>query len=108
MAAPKEQQLPTLNLNMILDQVAKDKGIARHVLVDTLQNAIAQAAKKHFGPDRAIEAVYNAEKGVAGAFQTRTVFERADSADALRSVNETAIEDAGTKGIEAEIGGDLL
>src|SRR5438105_5482114 len=45
MAAPAPQA-PIVNLNMVLDQVAKDKGIERSVLVDTLQNAIAQAAKQ--------------------------------------------------------------
>jgi N utilization substance protein A len=108
MAAPKEQQIPTLNLNMILDQVAKDKGIDRTVLVDTLQNAIAQAAKKHFGPDRAIEAVYNEEKGVVEVFQTLTVVERVEIEDPIKSVNQISIEDAGKKGIEAEIGDELL
>ena len=72
MASPAPQA-PIVNLNMILDQVAKDKGIERSVLVDTLQNAIAQAAKKHFGQDRAIEATYNEEKGVVEVFQTLTV-----------------------------------
>ncbi|TMA44230.1 MAG: transcription termination factor NusA, partial [Deltaproteobacteria bacterium] len=88
MAAPQQQVVPTLNLNMILDQVAKDKGIERDILVDTLQNAIAQAAKKHFGPDRAIEATYNEEKGVVEVFQTLTVVPRVEVEDPIKSVNQ--------------------
>src|SRR5436305_12300181 len=108
MAAPKEQVVPTLNLNMILDQVAKDKGIERTVLVNTLENAIAQAAKKHFGQDRAIEATYNEEKGVVEVFQTLTVVERVEIEDPIKSVNQISLEDAKKKGIEAELGDELL
>src|SRR6266851_4433301 len=108
MAAPQQQVVPTLNLNMILDQVAKDKGIERDVLVDTLQNAITQAAKKHFGPDRAIEATYNEEKGVVEVFQTLTVVPRVEVEDPIKSVNQISLDDAGKKGIEAEVGDELL
>ncbi len=107
MATPVAPQMP-VSLNMILDQVAKDKGIERNVLIDTLQNAIAQAAKKHFGQDRAIEARYDEEKGVVEVFQTLTVVERVEIEDPIKSVNQISLEDAGKKGIEAEIGDELL
>src|SRR5947208_13780543 len=103
MAAP-QPQAPVVNLNMVLDQVAKDKGIERSVLVDTLQNAITQAAKKHFGQDRAIEATYNEDKQVVEVFQTLTVVERVEVEDPVKAVNQIALEEAGKKGIEAESG----
>src|SRR5881227_1755884 len=107
MAAPAPQA-PLVNLNMVLDQVAKDKGIERSVLVDTLQNAIAQAAKKHFGQDRAIEATYNEDRQVVEVFQTLTVVPRVEVEDPIKSVNQISLDDAGKKGIEAEIGDELL
>src|SRR5205085_52318 len=107
MASP-QPQAPIVNLNMVLDQVAKDKGIERSVLVDTLQNAIAQAAKKHFGQDRAIEATYNEDKQVVEVFQTLTVVERVEVEDPVKAVNQISLEEAGKKGIEAEIGDELL
>ena len=107
MAAPSPQ-MPIVNLNMILDQVAKDKGIERSVLIDTLQSAISQAAKRHFGPDRAIEATYNEDKGVVEVFQTLTVVERVEIEDPIKCVNQISLDDAGKKGIEAEIGDELL
>ena len=107
MATSVAPQMP-VSLNMILDQVAKDKGIERHVLIDTLQNAIAQAAKKHFGLDRAIEARYDEEKGVVEVFQTLTVVQRVEIEDPIKSVNQISLDDAGKKGIEAEIGDELL
>src|SRR2546425_10827822 len=107
MASPAPQA-PIVNLNMVLDQVAKDKGIERSVLVDTLQNAIAQAAKKHFGQDRAIEATYNEDKQVVEVFQTLTVVERVEVEDPVKAENQISLEEAGKKGIEAEIGDALL
>jgi len=107
MAAP-QPAVPIVNLNMILDQVAKDKGIERAVLVNTLESAIAQAAKKHFGQDRAIEATYNEEKGVVEVFQTLTVVERVEVEDPIKSVNQISLGDAEKKGIEAELGDELL
>ena len=107
MASPAPQA-PIVNLNMVLDQVAKDKGIERSVLVDTLQNAITQAAKKHFGQDRAIEATYNEDKQVVEVFQTLTVVPRVEVEDPIKAVNQISLEEAGKKGIEAEVGDELL
>jgi len=47
---------PSVNLNLVLEQVAKDKGIDKSVLVATLEDAMQTAAKKHFGQDRNLEA----------------------------------------------------
>ena len=41
------------NLNMVIDQVSKDKGIDRMVLVRALEEAILASAKKAFGAERA-------------------------------------------------------
>src|SRR5438046_10295356 len=106
MAAPAPQA-PIVDWTMVTDQVGKDKGIERSVLVDTLQNAIAQAAKKHFGQDRAIEATYNEEKQVVEVFQTLTVVERVEVEDPVKAVNQISLEEAGKKGIEGESGGGL-
>src|SRR3954469_22974941 len=107
MAAP-QPQAPVVNLNMVLDQVAKDKGIERSVLVDTLQDAITQAAKKHFGEDRAIAATYNNEKQGVAAFQRLTVVDGVEVEDPIKAVNQISLEEAGRKGIEAEVGDELL
>ena len=55
-------QNPTLNLNLVLEQVAKDKGIEKSVLVATLEDAMKTAAKKHFGQDRNLEAKYDTRR----------------------------------------------
>ena len=53
------QTNPSVNLNLVLDQVAKDKGIDRSVLIATLEDAMKTAAKKHFGQERNLEAKFN-------------------------------------------------
>jgi len=99
--------MPNVNLNLILDQVAKDKGVERSVLVKTLESAIHQAALKTFGLTRNIEAGYNEEKGVVEVFQTLTVVET-PSEDPAERVNQISLAAAREKGIEAEPGDELL
>lgn len=101
------QTVMPVSLNLILDQVAKDKGVERAVLVRTLEQAIHQAALKTFGPTRHIEAAYNEEKGVVEVFQTLTVVETL-SEDPDERVNQITLESAAQKGIEAEPGDELL
>ncbi len=95
-----------VNLNLIIDQVAKDKGVERRVLVDTLEQAILMAAKKTFGQERNLEAHYNEEKGVVEVFQALTVV--TEVVDPLQAVNQLTIEEAQAKGIEAEHGDELV
>ena len=46
------------NLNMVIDQVSKDKGIDRQVLVLALEEAILASAKKAFGAERDLHGDY--------------------------------------------------
>lgn len=101
------QSMPAASLNLILEQVAKDKGIERSVLVSTLEQAILQAALKTFGQDRNIEAAYSEEKGVVEVFQTLTVVDEI-SEEEEEAINEITVEVAASKGIEAEPGDELL
>ncbi|MFQ5842395.1 MAG: NusA N-terminal domain-containing protein, partial [Thermodesulfobacteriota bacterium] len=44
------------NLNYIIEQVVKDKGIEREVIIDALENAVLMASRKKFGSQRLMEA----------------------------------------------------
>ena len=57
------------NLTMVLEQVGKDKGIDKQVLVSTLEQAILTAAKKVFGETLELEAQFNTETGQVDLFQ---------------------------------------
>jgi N utilization substance protein A len=99
---------PNVNLNLILDQVAKDKGIERATLVAILEEAIAQAAKKHFGIERALKAHYDEEKGQIDLFQVLTIVpDPTEENPLLDPVNHIPVSVAQAKGIEVEVGDEL-
>jgi transcription termination/antitermination protein NusA len=97
---------PSVNLNLVLEQVAKDKGIEKSVLVATLEDAMQTAAKKHFGQDRSLEAKYETEKGVVELFQAVTVVEQVT--DPIQAVNQLTLDEAQKKGMEVEPGDELV
>ena len=96
----------TLKLDDILGQVAKDKGIEKSELVATLEEAMNQAAKKHFGMDRNLKAKYEADKGVVEIFQTITVVEQV--IDPIQRVNQITVAEGEAKGVEGVQVGDEL
>ena len=100
------QTNPSVNLNLILDQVAKDKGIDRSVLIATLEDAMKTAAKKHFGQDRNLEAKYEPEKGVVELFQAITVVP--EIVDPIQAVNQLTLAEARKKGMDVQAGDELV
>ncbi|HUK65708.1 MAG TPA: transcription termination factor NusA [Anaeromyxobacteraceae bacterium] len=97
-----------VNLNLILDQVAKDKGIERSTLVAILEESIAMAAKKHFGIERALKAHYDDDKGQIDLFQVLTIVEDPTPETPLPDpVNMIPISTARGKGIEVDVGDEL-
>jgi len=98
----------TVNLNLILDQVAKDKGIERATLVAILEESIAMAAKKHFGIERNLKAHYDDEKGQIDLFQVLTIVEDPTEETPLPDpVNMIPLSVAREKGIEVDVGDEL-
>ena len=98
----------TVNLNLILDQVAKDKGIERSTLVSILEEAIAMAAKKHFGIERNLKAHYDDEKGQIDLFQVLTIVgDPTPEVPLPDPVNMIPFSVAREKGIEVDVGDEL-
>ena len=58
-----------------IDQVAKDKGIDRKVIIEALEDALKQAARRKYGLEREIEAQYNDENEEIELFEFKTVVE---------------------------------
>ncbi|HMJ51916.1 MAG TPA: transcription termination factor NusA [Polyangiaceae bacterium] len=90
------------NLGFILEQVAKEKGIDKKILVDTIEAAILKAAQSAFGPTRELEARFSEETGQVDLFQYMTVVEKVTEPE-----REIAFEDAKRRGLEAELGEEL-
>jgi N utilization substance protein A len=90
------------NLNHIIDQVVKDKGIEREILVDALESAVLSAANKKFRNTRDLEAHYNDEIGEVEVFEFVTVVE-----EVVDSYKEIDIEEAREVDPDVEVGDSL-
>src|SRR4030065_396657 len=66
--------MPT-NLNYVIDQVGKDKGIDRKVIIEALEQAVLTASRKKYGHQGEIEVHYNEEIGEVELFQFKQVVE---------------------------------
>jgi N utilization substance protein A len=76
------------NLNYIIEQVVKDKGIEREVIIDALENAVLMASRKKFGSQRLMEAHYNEEIGEVELFQFVEVVEEVEDPHTQMSLDE--------------------
>jgi N utilization substance protein A len=92
-------------LGLVLDQVSKDKNIDRHVLVETLEQAILTAAKKAFGMQREMEAKFNEEIGRVDLFQIIVIAEQVTEENKGKEISH---EDANRFNLNADIGDELL
>ena len=92
-----------MNLNNIIDQVVKDKGIDRQVLVEALEAAVLSAANKKYRNTRDLEAHYNDETGEVELFEFVTVVDEVED-----SYREIDLDEARTDlDPEAEVGDSL-
>ncbi len=92
----------TYDLNMIIEQVVRDKGIDREILVSALESAIQTAAKKTFGMSRELEAQFNEETGGIDLYQFMVV------ADVVAEPErEVSIESVRVAGLDADVGDQL-
>lgn len=70
-----------VNLAHLIDQVGRDKGITKEVLIDALETAVMKAAEKRFGANKEIEAHYQEESGEIELFLFKTVVEAVEDED---------------------------
>src|SRR5215468_1648563 len=91
-------------LARVIEQVSKEKGIDRSIVVQAVENAMLSAAKKVIGGDMRIEAQYNPEIGEVELFKILTVAENVTDPEV-----EISMEDARTNlDPEAQLGDELL
>ncbi|MGD8241383.1 MAG: transcription termination factor NusA [Desulfobacterales bacterium] len=63
------------DIKRVVDQVSRDKGIDREVLISALEEALKSAARKKFGSKIDIEVQYSDESGEIEVFQFKDVVE---------------------------------
>ena len=90
------------NLNYIIDQVGKDKGINRKVIIEALEQAVLTASRKKYGHQGEIEVRFNEEVGEVELFQFKQVVE-----EGTNPATEISLEEARELDSEAQIGDSL-
>jgi N utilization substance protein A len=90
------------DLKRIIEQVSRDKGIEREVLITTLEEAMRSAARKRFGHDLDLEVAYNEEFGEIEAFQFKEVV-----AEVTDSLLEISLDEGRELDPDCEIGDSL-
>ena len=69
------------DLSRMIEQVGKDKGIDKQVVIDAVIQGMLVAARKKYGTYREIEAQYNEETGEVELFEFKEVVNSADFVD---------------------------
>ncbi|NWF92020.1 MAG: transcription termination/antitermination protein NusA [Syntrophaceae bacterium] len=90
------------NLNYVIEQVGKDKGIDRKVIIEALEQAVLTASRKKYGHQGEIEVRYNEEAGEVELFQFKQVVE-----EVANPSSEISLEEARKLDSEAQVGDSL-
>lgn len=91
------------DLKRLIEQMGKEKGIDKEIIVDALETAVLTAARKKLGLDLDLEVNYNEEAGEMETFLFKTVVEHVLNPDTQISLEEAR----GTLDEEAELGDSL-
>jgi len=89
-------------IKRVIEQVSRDKGIERHVLVKALEEALKSAARKKYGPKIDIEVQYGEETGELEVFQFKEVAEAVED-----PMLQISIEEGRKLDPECEVGDSL-
>lgn len=89
-------------LKRVIDQVSREKGIDREVLIRTLEDAVKAAAKKKMGPSYDLEVSFNDDIGEIEVFEFKEVVEEVDDDHLQISLQEAHDIDP-----ESEVGDSL-
>ena len=90
------------NLTHMIEQVGKDKGIDKEILIEAMKSAMLKAVDKKFRGSRDLEAQFNEETGEIEIYEFVTVVEEVED-----SYKEITLEEANEYDPEAEIGDSL-
>jgi N utilization substance protein A len=75
-------------LQRVIDQVSREKGLDREVLIQTLEEAVKAAARKKMGPTYDLEVTFNEELGEIEVFEFKEVVEEVEDENLQISVEE--------------------
>ncbi len=90
------------NLKNVIEQVGKEEGINKTILVEALEDAMLTVARKHYGFHRDLEARLNDETGVIELHEFKTVVD-----DLFDDEIEISVEEARKFDPEAQAGDSI-
>jgi N utilization substance protein A len=90
------------DINRVVEQVSRDKGIDREVLIKALEEALKSAARKKFGNKMDIEVQYNNDSGEIEVFQFKDVTE-----EVTEPALEISLEEGRKLDPDCEVGDSL-
>jgi phenylalanyl-tRNA synthetase beta subunit len=71
----------SMELKKAIDQISKDRGIDRDLLIDTLEEAVRSSVARKYGDHLDFEVGYNEEQGEIEVYQFKVVVEEVDLPD---------------------------
>ncbi len=81
------------DLKRIIDQISRDRGFEKELLVEAIEEAVQSAARKKLGSRRDIEVRYNEELGEVEVFQFRSVVDKAEDEQTEISLDDAILLD---------------
>jgi N utilization substance protein A len=91
-----------INLKHAIEQIVKEKGIDRQVVMEAMEQAVLSAANKKYRNTRDLEARYNPETGEVELFEFVTVVDEVED-----SYKEISLEEAQEIDPDVEVGDSL-
>ncbi|MDR2123626.1 MAG: transcription termination factor NusA [Desulfovibrio sp.] len=82
-----------LELKKAIDQISKDKGLDRAMLIETLEEAVRTSVLRKFGEDIDVEISFNEETGDIDVFQYKIVVEEVEDESVQVSLEEARKHD---------------
>ncbi|MDZ4784591.1 MAG: transcription termination factor NusA [bacterium] len=68
----------SFDLSSILNQIGKDKGIDRKVLIEAVESAMLSAARKHYGHNLNLETQFSEDNGTIEVIEFKTVVDKVE------------------------------
>ena len=93
----------SLELKKAIDQISKDKGLDRAMLVETLEEAVRTSVLRKFGEDLDVEVSFNEETGDIDVFQFKIVVKEVEDEATQITFEEAKKHDAGIQ-LDDEMG----
>ncbi len=82
-----------LNLKSAITQIAKDKGIERDLLVETLEDAVRTSVIRKYGEDLDVEVRFNEDSGEIEVYQFKTVVKEITNEITQITIDEAKMHD---------------